>query len=164
MPIGWRAVRLRPSAPVRRDLAAQGVDPADLPESRKVRVGRVDIEAVLDRDRGHMGVGDELSGRVVFRQQRAEDIGVPFGGTGNPHDGNVQPAADDAPDEIGPLRVRDDSGVGEESHNRRERLPRKADTAVAVQCAFEPLPGWLVLGGFLVEGVDEEVGVDEHYL
>jgi hypothetical protein len=62
------------------------------------------------------------------------------------------------------LRARDDSGVGEESHDRGERFPRKADTAVSVQCAFEPLPGWLVLGGFLVEGVDEEVGVDEHYL
>jgi hypothetical protein len=58
--------------------SAKRVVPADLVESSKVTVSGADGEAVLDRERGELGVGYEIAGDTVADAKVTEDPGGAF--------------------------------------------------------------------------------------
>src|SRR5437879_1188375 len=69
------------------------IAPAEAGEAREVRVGRVELGLMLDRQRGQVRVGGEIAGRAQRLEQAKEDLDVPIAGMHDARAGPREPRA-----------------------------------------------------------------------
>src|SRR4051794_36974653 len=65
-------------------MSGQGIAPADLGEAGEVGVGRADLQAVLDRQRGQISVWDQVAREPIPVDEVAKYLRVGRGRQGHP--------------------------------------------------------------------------------
>ena len=144
-------------------VSTQRVVPVESSEAREVRVGGDDGHPVFEGEGGERGVGDEVPAEVVRGDELAQDARVVRTGLRDPGDGRLEPGSDLAPCGLTIERSPGRSRMRHDPQECAEGLPRKADAVWPVELLGEPRHGLLVALGASVDGVDQEVGVKEHY-
>lgn len=83
--------------PDRAPLLRERVVPAHLGEAREVGVGGADVDAVLDGERGELGVGDEVGAQLIALDELAQDLVMVLGGGRGPYELDGEPFPDALP-------------------------------------------------------------------
>src|SRR5574338_1226522 len=107
-------------------LFGERVGPAEFGEAGEVRIGRAELQAMLQSNRRKVGIRDELRSEPIPFQQRPEDVDVSLGRLRNPGWGSGQPGLDDPPGLLDRCRTARDPWIGADPHECGQRLPGEA--------------------------------------
>lgn len=143
------------------DQRLEGVFPAQVGETCKVRVGCIHLDPVADGDRGEMGIRDEISADLAFTNQPAVDLGVPVGRLGNPCGRSLQPRLHLSPRNRRSEWIDDSPWMGRNSQERRETLPRETDAIRTIERLLQPAARAGVKAASRIPCVEEQIGVDQ---
>ena len=75
----------------------QGVEPSELPEPGKVRVGTDDNQAVFEGQSGERRIADQVAPQVELAHQPPKDFTVPAARLRHPRRRGVEPVGDKRP-------------------------------------------------------------------
>jgi hypothetical protein len=142
----------------------QRVDALHAGEALEVAVRRADRGAEPERDGGQVRVGGEVSRRAGVPEELAEDRPVTLAGAHRPDVRLREPLLDERHRPLGRQRLLEDPGTRGEAQEREDHDPGEADRRRSGERALQPSARGAVMGRIGVDGVDQDVGVDEYHL
>src|SRR5579875_638223 len=122
----------------------QRVQPADLRESRDVRVRRADSYPVLDRKRRQVSIRHQIASQVARDDEVTEDLRMPFARNRNPGRIGVEPVGYEGPGLARTERAGRRARVGRDALESQQRCPWQPDTGRLVERDLQPVLSGLV--------------------
>lgn len=106
-----------------RNQLLERIGPAQAGETSEVPVGGVEDAAVLDGQRGQVGVTDQRPASLALQQHLPEQTPMLISGCQETHVGLLQPLIHNLDDFLGREPLSGESWVGDDSEKGRHRLP-----------------------------------------
>lgn len=153
-----RGGNLGPPAGVRSD---QGVGPAQTREAGEVVVAGAELSSVLNGDGGQMGVVGQVPGRARRAQERAEHNLVAFGRGQHGGAGLGEPAVDQVEGLVHNGAVAGTRWPSCSPARRRGARSKPAPPSPHLRTRAQARPGLERASAILIDGVEQQVGVDQ---
>jgi hypothetical protein len=115
-------------------------------ETGEIAVRGAQGKAMLDGERGEMGIGDKVTVHARQLQKFAEHYGVPFSWLGSPNGFTGKPVLHLKPSICNRFRNIEDARIGHQPQKGKETRPRQSDRSRAVQLLVQPFSGRAVSG------------------
>ncbi len=132
-------------------------------ESAEIVVGGVNRAAVFDGQSGDMGIGTEVAGQTGPREQVPEDRPMIRTWTNRCDERQSQPFVHVGQRLLRFQRVLENCAPSRDPDEGKNNDPRQANFGRRGKCTLDPLTRRLVHGNVGIDGIDENVGVQEDH-
>ena len=144
--------------------SGEGIDPSHARKAPEIGVGTADGQAVLDRERREVGIGNHVPGGMDAVQEPPENDNMIRSRLWNPHPRMLQPLRHLPPGGTNRKRPSKDPRIRREPKKGQRRLPWDADSAWRIQFVLQPLPRAGVLRHIDELRIEQQVGGYENHL
>ena len=133
-------------------------------ETPKVVVGGIQRGSALDRHCGQMYICRQVTASAGCMEQMAENRPMPQAGPDRLHERLIEPGTDKIRSLFHGKRIGEYARTGRDSQERQQTRPWQSNSLLTGERLLKPLSGGFVAGSIPVDGVDQQVGVNEYHL